>query len=549
MLLIFQHGRYFVKLSVRKKLYAGFGCVLAIMTTMAATIWIEVTQSHNVAEEIRTDDVPEVVGYLILIDEAGDVYRDATGSITGVPGALNDYKNNKQEFADAIAVVKKLETPGGEDFRRVEQIEKLMAGFIQGFEREIVPILGQPGSLETAIPELRNLYERFLAPIEAHLDEASSNEISETYSSLLGLNDSFDTIETTIIVLFLIALVLTCVIAYLLSNSITTRLSKLDSVAQRVADGDLTAEDITDNSGDELANLAVSINKMQSSLTTLIGSISSVALEVKTVTGELSNVSQDIVQGASSQADKATLIATAAEQLSLTIAEVAQQGTATFEEAQRSESSAESGRTVISEMVDSIQQVSLQMSEMSNQMNELGTHSEQIGSVIRVIEEIAEQTNLLALNAAIEAARAGEFGRGFAVVADEVRALAERTTKATQEVGGIIQQIQSGTQEAVTYTVENCQLVEIGVERSSGAVSALDEIVAGAANVQAMVNSIATAAEEQTAVTKEIAADITSISDISERSLTLANSSSQNVDGLNKKVTELEALVGKFKLS
>lgn len=536
-------------MSVRKKLYAGFGCILAIMTIMAVTIWVEVTQSHDVATEIRVDDVPEVVGYLILIDEAGDVYRDATGSITGVPNALNDYKTNKQEFADAIATVKSLETPGGADYRRVEEIERLMRGFTQGFERDIIPLLGNKDALYEGITNLRSLYESYLAPIEAHLDEASSSEITETDGSLLALTDSFNVIENTLIILFVIALLLTCVIAYWLSNSITTRLSKLDSVAQKVANGDLTAEDIVDNSGDELANLALSINKMQGSLTTLIGSISSVANEVKNVTGELSNVSQDIVQGASSQADKANLIATAAEELSLTIAEVAQQGTATFEEAQRSEGSAESGRQIITEMVDSIQQVSVQMTDMSKQMNELGSHSEQIGSVIKVIEDIAEQTNLLALNAAIEAARAGEFGRGFAVVADEVRALAERTTKATQEVGGIIQQIQSGTQEAVTYTVENCQLVEIGVERSSGAVSALEEIVEGAANVQAMVNSIATAAEEQTAVTKEIAADITAISDISERSLQLANSSSDNVNGLNAKVSELENLVGKFKLS
>lgn len=233
----------------------------------------------------------------------------------------------------------------------------------------------------------------------------------------------------------------------------------------------------------------------------------------------------------------------------MTISEVAQQGTSTYEEARRSETSAEDGRNVIVEMVASIQQVSTQMSDMSLQMNTLGSHGEQIGSVIKVIEDIAEQTNLLALNAAIEAARAGEFGRGFAVVADEVRALAERTTKATQEVSGIIQSIQSGTQEAVTYTQDNCRLVEIGVEQSSGAVSALEAIVSGAGNVQSMVNSIATAAEEQTAVTKEIAADITAISDISEQSLQLATRSSENTSGLNGKVAELEALVGKFKLA
>ncbi|MDC5703884.1 methyl-accepting chemotaxis protein [Vibrio europaeus] len=538
-----------MKWSVRKKLYAGFGCVLAIMTIMAGTIWSEVTQSHDVASEIRNDDVPEVVGYLILIDEAGDVYRDATGAITGVASALGDYQRNKQEFWDAIAAVKKLETPGGADYQRIEQIERLMTGFTQGFEREIVPLLGDKNALEQEITELRSLYEEYLTPIEGLLDEASSAEITETDASLLYLTDSFDTIENTIVVLFVIALVLTCIIAYWLSNSITTRLTNLDSVAQKVAGGDLTADDIVDESGDELANLASSINKMQSSLTTLIGSISSVSNQVQHVTADLSNVSQDIVAGASSQADKANLIATAAEELSLTISEVAQQGSATFEEAQKSEQSAESGRNVITEMVDSIQQVSLQMTEMSTQMNELGAHGEQIGSVIRVIEGIAEQTNLLALNAAIEAARAGEFGRGFAVVADEVRALAERTTTATQEVAGIIQQIQTGTQEAVTYTQENCKLVEIGVERSTGAVTALEEIVAGAANVQSMVNSIATAAEEQTAVTKEIAADITAISDISERSLQLANSSSDNVNGLNSKVAELESLVSKFKLS
>ncbi len=137
----------------------------------------------------------------------------------------------------------------------------------------------------------------------------------------------------------------------------------------------------------------------------------------------------------------------------------------------------------------------------------------------------------------------------FAVVADEVRALAERTTKATKEVADIIQAIQSGTHDAVTYTQDSCRLVEIGVEQSQGAVSSLEAIVAGAANVQSMVNSIATAAEEQTAVTKEIASDITAISDISEQSLALANRSSASVAGLGSKVAQLEQLIGKFRIA
>ncbi|EGU37836.1 methyl-accepting chemotaxis protein [Vibrio ichthyoenteri ATCC 700023] len=538
-----------MKLSVRKKLYLGFGAILAILILMVSLIWKEVLSSHAVADEIRLDDVPEVVNYLIMIDEAGDVYRDATGAVTGFKGAIDDYYTNKQEFADVVAKIKLLEQSSPSDLRRVEEIEHLMAQFTGSFETNIAPMLEGNYTFAAVMPLLGRYYNEFLIPIETILNEVATTEIADTDVALLGLSESFTKIEYTIAVLSLIALILTCGIAYVLSNSITTRLSKLEEVAQAVAEGDLTADAIVDKSGDELANLAVSINRMQGSLVTLIGSISSVSSEVKVVTKDLESISQDVVSGASAQADKAGLIATAAEELSLTIAEVAQQGSATFEESKRSESTAEGGRDVIREMVASIQQVSQQMGDMSTQMNQLGSHGEKIGSVIKVIEDIAEQTNLLALNAAIEAARAGEFGRGFAVVADEVRALAERTTNATKEVAGIIQSIQSGTQEAVTFTEDNCRLVEIGVSQSEGAVNALEEIVAGASHVQSMINSIATAAEEQTAVTREIAADITSISDISAHSLELANSSSTNVVGLNQKVSQLEELVGKFRIA
>ncbi|MGF1910674.1 methyl-accepting chemotaxis protein [Vibrio kasasachensis] len=535
-------------LSVRKKLYLGFGAILALLTLMVTIIAYEVVESHAVAEDVRTNVVPEVVAYLTLLDQMGDVYRDAVGAVSGVQGALDGYYSNKNQFADVLLELKSYQGSGSTGYQRLLDMEQYMEQFTKEFESNVLPQIKGDYRYSEVLPQVSGYFDAYLYPLETLLDEVTSAEVDNSQTVIGSLSDSFTTIENTIGVLSTITIIVSCAIAYLLSHSITTRLTNLEQVAQKVADGDLSSDPIVDKSGDELSSLASSINRMQGSLLSLIGSINTVTGEVKTVTAELTTVSQGLVQGASEQADKAHLIATASEELSQTISEVAHQSTTTYEQARSSEGVAQTGRDIIVEMVASIQQVSGQMEEMSSQMNALGSHGEKIGSVIKVIEGIAEQTNLLALNAAIEAARAGEFGRGFAVVADEVRALAERTTSATKEVSGIIQAIQIGTQEAVTCTEDNRRLVEIGVSQSTGAVGALEEIVAGAAHVQSMINSIATAAEEQTAVTREITADITMISDISNQSLQLASDSSGDIKDLNDKVLELEELMGKFRL-
>ncbi|MCL9773127.1 methyl-accepting chemotaxis protein [Vibrio methylphosphonaticus] len=534
-----------MKLSVKNKLYGGFFAIFLVMCTGLSIIWYEVTVSEHVAIEIKNDDVPEFEQYLILIDEVGGVYRSSLEVVLGASQGVNSYQSNLNSAHEAFEQLRQLELENQTDTAMLNEGRELLRGYTAGFESQVMNNVS-PERVAINFERTRQLFDQYLVPLEKTLDKASLSEKQDTYGSLGGLVESFKVIYLTILISIFSVVAGSLIIAYLVSNSIVRRVSLLNDIARRIANGDLSHARVEDSAGDELSTLGHSINQMQQSLSDLICSIHSVSADVKEATFELSAISEQMVVGATSQSEKATLIATASEELSLTISEVAQQGNQTYSEAQRSESCAVQGRTVISEMVGSVQQVSIQMQDMSRQMNTLGDHGKQIGSVIKVIQDIAEQTNLLALNAAIEAARAGEFGRGFAVVADEVRALAERTTRATEEVSALIQSIQSGTEQAVVLTVDNCQLVESGVKQSEGAISALEQIVEGAGNVQNMINSIATAAEEQTAVTKEIATDITSISDISDQTLVSANSSAKRVDELNKKVHELEQLVARF---
>jgi methyl-accepting chemotaxis protein/hemerythrin len=178
----------------------------------------------------------------------------------------------------------------------------------------------------------------------------------------------------------------------------------------------------------------------------------------------------------------------------------------------------------------------------------LGRRSDEIGAIVGTIEDIADQTNLLALNAAIEAARAGEQGRGFAVVADEVRALAERTTKATREIGLMIKAIQQETRSAVTAMEEGVSEVEQGTGEAARSGEALRKIQDEINDLHLQVQQIATAAEEQTATTNDISSNIHGITEVAQDTVEGARKTSAAAGHLSRLSADLERLVGQFKL-
>ena len=221
--------------------------------------------------------------------------------------------------------------------------------------------------------------------------------------------------------------------------------------------------------------------------------------------GKLRDIIHEVKESSVEVASLATRIAASSEEMSAAVTEVAQQTTKVAQSAQESGQLAESGRQAVEQTVSGMDGINITVMESAKSVGELGARGQQIGEVIRVINDIADQTNLLALNAAIEAARAGEHGRGFAVVADEVRKLAERTTKATEEISGSITAIQHETSRAVERMNKGQEQVAQGVQLAANAGQGMKEIVNGAANVSGMVHAISAAAEEAGAGARESA--------------------------------------------
>jgi methyl-accepting chemotaxis protein len=334
----------------------------------------------------------------------------------------------------------------------------------------------------------------------------------------------------------------------MLTLSIVKPIDSLVKAANEIANGDLSTEikDIT--AGNEVGELAEDFNKMVKSLRALIGNVRDGVAQLNASSEEMAVSSAQIVTGSREQSSKSTQVAAASHELSATIVDVARNATEAANSAKEANNAAMLGSEIVDKSVESINSIANITKDTAQMMTNLGHLSNEVGKIIQVIEDIASQTNLLALNAAIEAARAGEQGRGFAVVADEVRKLAEKTTKATKEIGTTIKTIQEYTDSAVMSMQKEVTVVEEGVGYVRNAGAALKEIVSQVEEVSKLIQHIATASEQQTTAADQISADIEVVTNITGGAATGAQQIAQTSQNIASLASDLYANIGKFKL-
>ena len=426
-----------------------------------------------------------------------------------------------------------------------ETFSRYIDGFI-GQNNGLVE-LSKAGALEDMRTLLGGGYKQYSDGLAAELDKLFKYNGKSAAELARQAQENYDRAIVGVAGFVILSAILTIILAIMLTRSIVYPLALASSFATIVAKGDLTKK--VDATGiDEPAALLNSLNIMQDNLCSIVMRIADSSTQLASAAEEFNIVTEETNHGLQQQTLEIEQAATAVNEMTIVVDEVARNATGTSAASSRSDELARDGSQQVGNTIASINELADEVTRSMEAVERLSNKVTQISKVLNVIHSVAAQTNLLALNAAIEAARAGEAGRGFAVVADEVRALAQRTQESTGEIDVIVSSIMYSTDDAMTHMRGSNDRAKHTINVAGAAGRALRDITEAISDISERNLIIASAAEEQAQASKEVDQNLVAIRDLAMQTSAGANQTSAASHELSRLAVNLNVLVTEFKI-
>ncbi|MDF3240303.1 methyl-accepting chemotaxis protein [Pseudomonas veronii] len=536
-------------MNIAPRAFLGFAMIGALMLFLGVFALNQMSKIRAAAEDITLSSVPSiraldeftqltlrlrVLSYRLLTNRRPDAQQKT----------LETIEQRNQQIRTAQGIYEKL-IDSSEERAAYDEYVRLLAQYHQIEERM------KSMSRANQVDELRELLNSELLSNAEQINAVLARLADINNKMALATNqqakDQYNLAFDLVVGLLVIATTLTLWFAWLLTRSITLPIAQALDAAEEIAEGNLTRP-IKVDGDDEAGRLLAAMAKMQDKLRDTLQRIAGSATQLASAAEELNAVTDESARGLTQQNNEIEQAATAVNEMTSAVEEVARNAVSTSEASRNATTSAGDGRDLVQETVSAIERMSGDVQATATLIGDLANESRDIGKVLDVIRGLADQTNLLALNAAIEAARAGEAGRGFAVVADEVRALAHRTQQSTSEIERMIGSIQAGTEHAVDSMRNSTERAESTLNIAKGAGMSLDTINTAIVEINERNLVIASAAEEQAQVAREVDRNLVNIRDLSVQSATGAGQTSAASSELSRLAVDLNGMVGRFRL-